>query len=73
MTNHTHPDYDPEVMIMTDITAQQVSKIIDELAEDVAEQEDEAALWLGTLQINGQRAQVQLLVTTIDSHFVDEN
>lgn len=74
MDNFTHPDYDPEDMLMPDLAEQSpmFKKMVSELALDVEHSEDEARAWLGTLLINNQRCQVQLIITNIDSHFVDE-
>jgi hypothetical protein len=75
MQEHIHPEYDLEDMLMTDLAEQSpmFAKGVAELALDVENSKDEARWWLGSLLINGERCQVQLIVTNITSHFVDEN
>jgi hypothetical protein len=71
----THPDYELEEMRLSQLERQSplLCKLVDELTENVEQDDTEARLWLGTKLINGQRCQVQLVVTPIDSHFVDED
>jgi len=75
MQTHTHPDYELEEMRLSKLERQSplLCKLVDELTENVEQDNTEARLWLGTKLINGQRCQVQLVVTPIDSHFVDED
>lgn len=73
--SRTHPDYELEEMRLTEIEHRStlMRKLVNELTEEVAQDDTEARLWLGTKLINGQRSQVQLVITPIDSHFVDED
>jgi|GEM_PF-1405431 len=75
MQTHTHPDYELEEMRLTELERQSplLNTMVNELTEEVAQDDAEARLWLSTKLINGQRCQVQLVVTAIDSHFVDED
>lgn len=75
MANSIHPDYDYEDLPMAELDKQSpmFEKMVSELTLDIEHTEDEARLWLGTLLVNDKRCQVQLVITNIDSHFVDEN
>tara|TARA_R110002124_G_scaffold6527_2_gene38943 strand:+ start:531 stop:758 length:228 start_codon:yes stop_codon:yes gene_type:complete len=75
MQTHTHPDYELEEMRLTELERQSplLNTMVNELTEEVAQDDAETRLWLSTKLINGQRCQVQLVVTPIDSHFVDED
>lgn len=74
MFDHLHPDYEPAEQPVIDLAEQ--SKLLHqrvcESVLDVEQQESESRQWLGTYQINGQRCQLQLVMTSIDSHFTDE-
>jgi hypothetical protein len=75
MATFTHPDYDHEDMPLADFATQApvLEELVNDLALDVQELEQaEARYWLGTLLIDGKQCQAQLVVTSIDSHFVDE-
>jgi hypothetical protein len=76
MLNDCHPDYDYDVMPLADFATQApvLEELVNELALDVQElQEFEARYWLGTLMVDGKICQAQLVVTSIDSHFIDES
>jgi hypothetical protein len=72
MSNSIHPDYDYEDLPMADLDKQSpmFEKMVNELVLDAEENNSEASLWLGTLLINDQRCQVQLVITKTT---VDEN
>lgn len=75
MLNKIHPDYDYDVMPLADyaIQAPVIEHLVNDLALEVQEREEcEARYWLGTLLVDGKVCQAQLVVTSIDSHFVDE-
>jgi hypothetical protein len=75
MLKHIHPDYDYDVMPLADYATQApvLEALVNDLALDVQElPECEARYWLGTLLIDGKVCQAQIVVTSIDSHFVDE-
>lgn len=72
------PDYDYDVMPLSAYASQLpvLEVLVNELgfALDVEEMPfNDARYWLATLKINGKRCQAQLVVTSIDSHFVDED
>jgi len=75
MIDYIHPDYEldeqPIVELLEDQTL--IAGRVQEAILDVKLSEDESRQWLGTFEINGQRCQLQLVMTNIDSHFVDES
>jgi len=75
MIDYIHPDYEldeqPIVELLEDQTL--IAGRVQEAILDVKLSEDESRQWLGTFEINGQRCQLQLVLTNIDSHFVDES
>ena len=71
-----HPDYFLDEVDAPKIAHQSplFDRLLDELIEEMgADKQLSAEAWLATLLIGDKRCQVQLVVTAIDSHFVDEN
>ena len=74
MLDFIRPDYEPDEQPITEILEDQtlIESRVQEVVLDVQFTEDESRQWLGTFEINGQRCQLQLVMTNIDSHFADE-
>ena len=71
-----HPDYSldevdaPKIAYQSPLFERLLNELIEEMGSD---NRLSAEAWLATLLIGEKRCQVQLIVTAIDSHFVDEN
>ena len=73
-SDYVHPDYQADELPIDQLlrdTEKLRTAVLDTVL-DVQHTEDEARQWLGTFEINGQRCQLQLVMTNVDSHFVDE-
>lgn len=70
-----HPDYSYDVDAPVIAGQSPLFKAhLNQLIEDMeCSDELSSEVWLATLLIGEKRCQVQLIVTAIDSHFVDEN
>ncbi|WP_299072825.1 hypothetical protein [uncultured Paraglaciecola sp.] len=74
MFDYIHPDYEPAEQPIIDLVEESdlLHRRTCESVLDVEYNDDESRQWLGTYEINGQRCQLQLVMTNIDSHFTDE-
>lgn len=69
-----HPDYEPEDQPVFKLATQSptFAQAVNDAIAEVAFSEEEGRQWLGTYKVNRQTYQLQLVLTNIDSHFVDE-
>lgn len=76
----THPDYDPDQMLIYEMLANPraldslVRLLLIELDNESSMENPNETLkqWLGTFEVDGKSAQLQLVLTAKDSLFVDE-
>ena len=74
MIENVHPDYDDSQTMQTIANESETfSSIVNELANYTDEEFQTNEAWLGTLEIDGKRTQVKLVVTQSPDNLIDEN